>query len=121
MLLKFFAVIDRVKFPKDFFRYCSVHQHGRRDVTWKSTVQAALLPGSLFSASHGSWKKATSFQGSFISPPQRERGKKEFLVSQETVVLRQWERSKQKFGFIKRVDKGWITTVKDLESWRFER
>ena len=29
--------------------------------------------------------------------------------------------SSQKFGFIKRVDKGWITTVKDLESWRFER
>ena len=28
--------------------------------------------------------------------------------------------SSQKFGFIKRVDKGWITTVKDLESWRFE-
>ena len=27
----------------------------------------------------------------------------------------------QKFGFIKGVDKGWITTVKDLESWRFER
>ena len=45
----------------------------------------------------------------------------EFLVSKETVVLRQWEGSKQKFGFIKRVDKGWITTVKDLESWRFER
>ena len=32
--------------------------------------------------------------------------KNEFLVSKETVVLRQWERSKQKFGFIKRVDKG---------------
>ena len=45
----------------------------------------------------------------------------EFLVSKETVVLHQWERSKQKFGFIKRVDKVWITTVKDLESWRFER
>ena len=45
----------------------------------------------------------------------------EFLVSKETVVLCRWERSKQKFGFIKRVDKGWITTVKDLESWRFER
>ena len=44
-----------------------------------------------------------------------------FLVSKETVVLRRWERSKQKFGFIKQVDKGWITTVKDLESWRFER
>ena len=27
----------------------------------------------------------------------------------------------QKCGFIKQVDKGWITTVKDLESWRFER
>jgi len=29
----------------------------------------------------------------------------EFLVSKETVMLRRWERSKQKFGFIKRVDK----------------
>ena len=29
--------------------------------------------------------------------------------------------SQLKFGFIKRVDKGEITTVKDLESWRFER
>ena len=29
-----------------------------------------------------------------------------FLVSKETVVLRRWERSKQKFGFMKRVDKG---------------
>ena len=28
----------------------------------------------------------------------------EFLVSKETVVLRWWERSKQKFGFIKRVE-----------------
>ena len=43
------------------------------------------------------------------------------LVSKETVVLHRWERWKQKFGFIKRVDKGWITIVKDLESWRFER
>ena len=30
----------------------------------------------------------------------------EFLVSKKTVVLRRWEGSKQKFGFIKRVDKG---------------
>ena len=30
----------------------------------------------------------------------------EFLVSKETVVLRPWERSKQKSGFMKRVDKG---------------
>jgi len=33
-------------------------------------------------------------------------GVNEFVVSKETVVLRRWERSKQKFGFIKRVDKG---------------
>jgi len=32
--------------------------------------------------------------------------KNKFLVSKETVVLRRWERSKQKFGFIKRADKG---------------
>ena len=44
-----------------------------------------------------------------------------FLVSKETVILRQWERWKQKFGFNKRVDEGWIITVKSLESWRFER
>ena len=29
-----------------------------------------------------------------------------FLVSKETAVLRRWERLKQQFGFIKRVDKG---------------
>ena len=40
----------------------------------------------------------------------------EFLVSKETVVLHQCEGSKQKFDFIKQVDKSWITTVKDLES-----
>ena len=44
-----------------------------------------------------------------------------FLVSKETVVLRRRGRSQQKFGFIKRVDKCWITNVKDVESWRFER
>ena len=31
--------------------------------------------------------------------------KHEFLVSKETVVLRRWERSKQKFGFINSFDK----------------
>ena len=41
-----------------------------------------------------------------------------FLVSKETVLLRRW-RVKRKFGFMKQVDKGWITTKKDLESWRF--
>ena len=38
------------------------------------------------------------------------------LVSKETVVLRWWE-SEKKLGFIKRVDKSWIATEKDLESW----
>ena len=40
----------------------------------------------------------------------------QFLDSKETVVLCRWEKSKQKFGFIKQVDKGEFTTVKDLES-----
>ena len=44
-----------------------------------------------------------------------------FLVSKEAVVLRRWDSETWKFGFIKRVDKGRITTVNDLESWRFER
>ena len=39
-----------------------------------------------------------------------------FLVSKETVVLlHQWEIETRKFGFIKQVDKGQITAVKDLE------
>ena len=44
---------------------------------------------------------------------QRNRGK--ILVSKETVVLRRWEIEKE-IDFIKRVDKGRITTEKDLES-----
>ena len=38
-----------------------------------------------------------------------------FLVSKETVVLRRWEIETEIY-FIKRVDKGQIATVKDLES-----
>ena len=41
-----------------------------------------------------------------IQAPLGSESIDEFLVSKETVVLRQWERSKQKFGFIKQVDKG---------------
>ena len=37
------------------------------------------------------------------------------LVSKETVVLHRWE-IETEIDFIKRVDKGRITTVKDLES-----
>ena len=39
-----------------------------------------------------------------------------FYVSKETVVLFRRESETWKFGFIKRVEKGRITTVKDLES-----
>ena len=60
----------------------------------KRTIQLTIFYAILFSALHNN----------------------KFLVSKETVVLRRWERSKQKFGFIKRVDKGEITTMKDLES-----
>ena len=88
--------------------------------------------GTLFAVSPGHQNKpcGTNDQTFCASRPlvpsislnqQRNKTANEFLVSKETVVLRRWERSKQKFGFIKRVDKGWITTVKDLESWRFER
>ena len=30
---------NRITFPKDLFRYCSVHQHGSGDVTWKTRIQ----------------------------------------------------------------------------------
>ena len=41
-----------------------------------------------------------------------------YLVSKETVVQCQWEI--ETLAFIKWVDKGRITTMKDLESWCFE-
>ena len=44
------------------------------------------------------------------------RKKSELLIEFEPMTL-----YKLKFGFTRRVDKGWITTVKDLESWRFKR
>ena len=47
-----------------------------------------------------------------MRPPKQ---KDIILVSKETVVLRRWE-IETKIYFIKRVDKGRITTVKDLES-----
>ena len=34
---------NRIKFPEDSFRYCSVHQHGRRDVTWKPRIYKFFL------------------------------------------------------------------------------
>ena len=64
----------------------------------------------------------------FMNVKQRLREKNEFLKMQYNSIVIQLKpavprlhKKEQKFGFIKRVDKGWITTVKDLESWRFER
>ena len=57
----------------------------------------------------GTTTDLTSFHlicASSVDSYQTEQEINEFLVSKETVVLRRWERSKQKFGFIKRVDKG---------------
>ena len=68
-------------------------------MTWTPTGEAYAIHRNLISSSTG------------IKNPAK---------SKDTVVLRRWGRSKQKFCFIKRVDKCWITTVKDLESWRFE-
>ena len=44
------------------------------------------------------------------------RQENKILISEETVVLRLWESQTSKFGFIKRVDKDQITTVKNVES-----
>ena len=49
------------------------------------------------------WSKIRDFKAELQSGKNITNG---FLVSKETVVLRRWERSKQKYGFIKRVDKG---------------
>ena len=42
--------------------------------------------------------------------------KTKFLVSKETVVLRRWERSKQKFGFIEGVDFTFINSFDKTKS-----
>ena len=45
----------------------------------------------------------------------------EFLVSKETVGLRRWERSKQKFGFIKRAKRvfGNSTFINSFDKTKF--
>ena len=39
---------NRIKFLKDFFRYCSVHRHGRRDVKCKSKIVGCTCVFSSF-------------------------------------------------------------------------
>ena len=55
--------------------------------------------GYIFRKSTNKYRKLNS------SHPKMTEINYGFIVSKETVVLRQWGRSKQKFGFIKRVDK----------------
>ena len=43
------------------------------------------------------------------------------LIIDPLTLIAQSTAEELKFSFIKRVDKGWTTTVKDLESWCFER
>ena len=56
------------------------------------------------------WNGKLESKGQAYTTPNK------FLVSKETLVLLRWESKRGKFGFIKRVDKGRITTVNDLES-----
>ena len=50
----------------------------------------------------------------FVSAQPQSAKFYKFLVSKETVLLLRWESETRKFGFIKRFDKGRITTVMDL-------
>ena len=55
-----------------------------------------------------------SFEISIFVYPQRNNFKQQWNSTFYVKIF-------QIFGFIKRVDKGWITTMKGLESWRFQR
>ena len=72
------------------------HQLIKDEMNYAVCQQYALLKSS----------RAVIFWASKnISKARRISDLNGFLVSKETVVLRRWGRSKQKFGFIKRVDK----------------
>ena len=58
-----------------------------------------------FNSGYISRKSTNKYRKLNSSHPKMTEINYGFLVSKETVVLRRWGRSKQKFGFIKRVDK----------------
>ena len=64
------------------------------------------------------WKKSIRMAFILVACEMRKFTVDKFLVSKHTVVLCRRESETWKFVFTKRVDKGRITTVKDLESWR---
>ena len=52
-----FCIITESNF-QDFFRYCSIHQHGRRDFTWKPRIyRAAKRQGKYSATSHLDFKE----------------------------------------------------------------
>ena len=77
---------------------------------WNSVGLLVDFLGAVFACGYSGVRVAAFFEemSHFLAfvVKQRKTLVHEFLVSKETVVLRRWERSKQKFGFIKRVDKG---------------
>ena len=111
-------------YAPNMFLSCTYTLEYAHYLKWRAYM--LLLPTICFFWWKAMWTKATICCGSSsilllaaASKCLKKRAEKEssglktneFLVSKETVVLRRWERSKQKFGVIKRVDKGWITTV----------
>ena len=56
---------NKIKFPKDFFRYFFVHQHGRGDVTWKPRI---------------------------VRPTSRQKKRKERLATSQSVFQRNVEK-----------------------------
>ena len=84
-------------YRKDFFRlFDGLLRISTRKTNAEPTCLTSLggHDGAICAAKHHAYHLANPYSDN------------EFLVSKETVVLRRWERSKQKFGFIKRVDKG---------------
>ena len=69
-------------------------------------VCRSFTSGGSFQATETIQATATTIWKPGFRDLNQSRFSFEFLVSKETVVLRRWERSKQKFGFIKRVDEG---------------
>ena len=76
---------NRIKFPNDFFPSCSVHQHGRRDVTWKPRIRAAWY--SL--ASQTKWTTmSSSSQGTVLYSFFSKKGLKEKALRTEETKRR---------------------------------
>ena len=64
-----------------------------------------VMPCDKFNSGYICRKSTNKYRKLNSSHPKMTEINYGFLVSKETVVLRRWGRSKQKFGFIKRVDK----------------